>query len=152
MFTIRKNEFFKDGTCKYKDEYGNCAYFKRTGDNSFEGSIEFINNKVKANPISVEIPIKEDQTGGYLHIDFASIESRNEESVVQGIAYFGKLIQHWINMFYEISNFGGLSPDSNNSANSASNSIAVLRYYDELRPFIDAIMESNYSGGMMVKK
>ena len=98
MFKLEKNEFI-NGKCWYKDEYGNTAIMirKETG---FTAKIRFNDKSVTAKPFPVNVP-PDDENGSDLHLDFPP-GALEKEDIKNGIKNFTSLVQHWIDMLYDI--------------------------------------------------
>lgn len=99
MFKLEKNDFLNSGKCWYRDEHGNTVFMLRK-ENQFTAKIRFNNNLVTAKPLIVNVPpVNED--GASLQMDFPE-GALEKEDIKSGIEGFTTLVQHWIDMLYDI--------------------------------------------------
>ena len=149
MFKLSSNEFIDKGICKYIDAYGNTAFMKRTSD-GFTAKIRFANSNIKASPLNILVPpvAENGEDGTYLHLDYLDGIDHNTDDVNAGISEFTELIQHWIQMLYDIKFM-----DFNNNILKRANTnaslediymhkISLLQQYEELVPFLSSVFNT----------
>lgn len=144
MFKLVKNTYVDNGKCWYEDEYGNSAFVKRI-DNGFTAKIRFADKEFAAEPVTIEIPIKDDENGLFLKMNVGDDKLHDNENVWAGIDNFRMLIHRWINMSYEIQGFtvSGLLKDEMDEGDIAdlySQKLSGLKTFEELKPTIDGIL------------
>lgn len=150
MFDITKNEFLEKGICRYTDEFGNAAFLKRKGEQSFVAKIRFSNSNVKASPLEIDLPLKQDNedSGGYLHIDYRNDVDTNSKDIQDGILNFTNLVQRWISMLMDISFFGCdnkilMKIDKNVTEEMVyQQKLGYLSQYEELNSFISTVFHT----------
>ena len=146
MYKKTKNDFMSNGVCKYEDEYGNSAFLKRTN-TGFTARLRFKRKGIKTEAVNIFVPARDNVMNGVsLPISYTNESDSEEEDVVYGINAFAKLLQHWIDMIYEINFFStnnnfilnsnpGLTSDDVN--NYKLNEIAK---YEEVLPIINTVL------------
>ena len=106
MFTLTKNDIINTGKCWYTDEYNNTVFVHK---NNLELTLRlrFDDKNMVALPMKVTFPIEEGVDGLYLSLTPESRQYYNSctdlpQSVTDGIKGFNELLNHWINLMYDI--------------------------------------------------
>lgn len=99
MFKLEKNDLLNSGKCWYRDEHGNTAFIVRK-ENSFTAKIRFNDKSVKAKPLKINVPpVNEDGANLQMNFPAGALERKDVKSGIEG---FTSLVQHWIDMLYDI--------------------------------------------------
>lgn len=134
MFKLANNLYTKNGRCIYEDENNNSIFAKRT-DNGFVIKLRFKNDKIKTKPLYIDIPLKNEDEGTSLHVDYPSfIDYEKEVSTV--IASFTDIVNRWINMVYDMMI---LESHKGMDVGILNSDIEKLKEYEEMEDIISAI-------------
>ena len=139
VITLRKNNLMQNGICIYEDQFGNSVFMqkeddKKDGTSSFVAKLRFSDKSIKAEPLKVTIPVKDDEMGTMLHLDFHEGQ-RTGEDIDSAIDMYTKIVQRWINLLYDIAILK--APLSGES--EAKERFDKLSEYDELKEFISLL-------------
>ncbi len=142
---ITRNDFCSSGVCKYKDSYDNSVFARRT-DDGFVVKLRFADKEVKAEPIYVSVPIKEDEEGTTLHLDYPGHKNLETEDIQKAIYMLTVITQHWINMLLDIRCLGidnQAVAESNNMTieDVAKIKVTSLYEYEELTDLVNSVMQ-----------
>ncbi len=96
MFNLTSNEYVEKGICKYADDRGNTAFFRRDGPTKFTAKLRFADKRVTTVPIQIDAYTKEN--GVNIKVTYPMNSGINEADVNDRIGDFGKLINHWIEL------------------------------------------------------
>ncbi len=136
MFKLVKNLYTENGRCTYEDEKNNSVFVKRT-EEGFVIKLRFADKNIKAKPLYVNIPIKNEEKGSSLHIDYPSYI--DYMAVIEPVVnLFTDLVNHWINMVYDM-----LILESHKGMDPAilSTDIEKLKEYEELQGLVSAMAD-----------
>lgn len=153
-YKLIENEYATKGKCIYEDDYNNRLYVFKKENTSIKGlcfvaKIRFNNKFVKANPITVNVPLN-DTNGANLHLDFLDgVDRTDDEDVKSGIQMTTEIIQRWIMMMMDIL-FLNIHPELNqqlypgaDEESIAKQKIENLLVYEELNGVVNGVM-GNY--------
>lgn len=145
MFEITDNNFLNKGTCKYRDSYGNRAYFERDK-HGFTAKLRFVDKRVKMEPLTIIFPLSKDTKGAEVKIEYSDGVDKESEFILAGIRDFGILVQRWINMVGDISYLAAdidtlvyLHNVKISDDDVSRHKIATISKYEELKPTIEAV-------------
>lgn len=147
MFQINSNQFITNGICKYEDEYGNTAFFRRDNEKEFTARLRFHNKNVQASSLHITLPIPEnDKNGGiYMKLDYLDGIPHEDEDITEGISEFTALVQKWISMLMDIQYMecnNGFLMKANEGVSIEDiyfHKLNLLSQYEELKPVLSAI-------------
>lgn len=148
MFQLVENKLMEKGYCKYRDEYNNTAFIKRSfiqGKCHITAKLRFRNKNITAEPFGIEWPIK-DTKGKKLQLKFSDEHVMGNTDVKHGIKNFTQLINYWISMnqdlcLLEADNrlFMAANPGKT-IENIAEYKISLLGQYEEMKEVMAATM------------
>ena len=136
MFNLVKNLYTENGRCVYEDAEHNSVFVKRT-EEGFVIKLRFNDKNIKTKPLYINIPIKNDEEGSSLHVDYPSYIDYSAK-IEPIIGRFTELVNRWINMVYDM-----MILESHKGMDSAilSADIEKLKEYEELQGLITAMAE-----------
>ncbi|MBP3279392.1 MAG: hypothetical protein J6M44_10600 [Butyrivibrio sp.] len=141
IIKLRKSNLMGDGICIYEDQYGNSVFMKKEDSKDsgeeFVAKLRFKDKSIKAKPITVTVPVKDDEMGTMLHIDYLEGEKAGDE-IDSAIDMFTKVMQRWINLMYDIAM---LRAPSSGEADAKAR-LEKLSKYEELSDFIGILMKN----------
>ncbi|MGN0240064.1 MAG: hypothetical protein ACI4CS_00095 [Candidatus Weimeria sp.] len=137
MFTLKENNILKDFSCKYEDSYHNRLRLARKG-NGFYAKLKFGNSAVSMPVIRVSFPLKDDETGINVNINFSDGHNHSgDEDVKEALSGTEELVNRWICMMLDIQAFElGLKTCGEDAKKDL---IKSLKKYEELAPVIRAV-------------
>lgn len=101
MFSLTKNSFLKDGTCKYTDEYGNSVFVKRDGQ-KFVARLRFGDKSVVAEPLYYDPFSAGKDDGAFINIKYPSGTPHDREDLAAAVQGLIMIVQRWIGLLTAI--------------------------------------------------
>lgn len=145
MFDVLVNHIFKDGTIKYKDEYGNTIFIRREADgDSFTAKLRFSNKNVKAEANTFHYPFSESGVG--VHLEYLDGENhKNDESVREALQGYNEILQRWLSIMVVLKMVTGndmllkaANPDASEEDISRYK-MEQLAKFEEFREMVEAL-------------
>ncbi|MCR5671455.1 MAG: hypothetical protein K6G10_10655 [Butyrivibrio sp.] len=137
---LKKNTLMENGICIYEDLFGNTVFMQKKGDDdktSFVAKLRFKNEKIKAQPLYITIPVSDDEKGTMLHLDYLDGAEKSGEDIDSAIKMLTQVVQRWINMMYDI-NAMKIGVDSEKTAKERLESLSE---YEELSDLVGILMK-----------
>ena len=156
MFELTNNNFSnpEKQSCKYKDEYGNTCYMRRS-ESGIVAKLRFADKRVTAPSLEISFPPKDDEFGVYLTLSCDGEEVGQEfldnlsDDISTGIQGFTEVLQRWMQMLYDIK-FLEFDNSILLGANEGMTIDDVYRekfdrisHYEELAPVVDTVFKGN---------
>lgn len=146
MFKLEKNELLNNGKCWYRDEYDNTAFMFRK-EKGFTAKIRFKDKMITAEPLHINVP-PTDEEGANLRMNYPP-GALEREDISSGIESFTVLVQHWIDMLYDIQ-FLGCSEEFLKKVSPGATTDDVnyhklgrLVEHEELKSLVSSVFEKN---------